>query len=69
MSGHVSTFIVNGGRYDQIFWTEDFNPGMQKVLDAIERALKDSRLNRSRPIRITASPCMKCARVYQSAIC
>ena len=36
MSGHVSTFIVNGGRYDQIFWTEDFNPGMQKVLDAVE---------------------------------
>ena len=24
MSGHVSTFIVNGGRYDRIIWTEDF---------------------------------------------
>ena len=36
MSGHISTFIVNGGRYDQIFWTEDFNPGMQKVLDAVD---------------------------------
>ena len=36
MSGHVSTFIVNGGRYDKIFWTEDFNAGMQDVLDAIE---------------------------------
>jgi hypothetical protein len=29
MSGHISTFVVNGGRYDHIFWTEDFNAGMQ----------------------------------------
>ena len=36
MSGHVSTFIANGGRYDAIFWTEQFNDGMQGVLDAIE---------------------------------
>jgi len=36
MSGHISTFIVNGGRYDNIFWTEQFNDGMQSVLDAIE---------------------------------
>ncbi|TCP38653.1 sulfotransferase family protein [Rhodovulum marinum] len=36
MSGHVSTFIVNGGRYDHIFATETFNDGMQKVLDAVE---------------------------------
>ncbi|MFK7746543.1 MAG: sulfotransferase family protein [Roseobacter sp.] len=36
MSGHVSTFIVNGGRYDSIIWTESFNDGMQTVLDAIE---------------------------------
>ena len=36
MSGHVSTFIVNGGRYDRIFWTEKFNEGMQGVLDSIE---------------------------------
>ncbi len=36
MSGHVSTFIVNGGRYDRIFHTEAFNEGMQAVLDAIE---------------------------------
>ena len=35
-SGHVSTFIVNGGRYDQIFWTEKFNDGMQSVLDAVD---------------------------------
>ena len=36
MAGHVSTFIVNGGRYNHIFFTEDFNPGMQVVLDNIE---------------------------------
>ncbi|MGC8201716.1 sulfotransferase family protein [Aliiroseovarius sp. PTFE2010] len=36
MSGHVSTFIVNGGRYDNIFFTEKFNEGMQSVLDAID---------------------------------
>ncbi|MBF9044870.1 sulfotransferase family 2 domain-containing protein [Rhodobacterales bacterium HKCCE4037] len=38
MSGHVSTFVVNGGRYDKIFWTESFNDGMQDVLDATENA-------------------------------
>jgi len=36
MSGHVSTFIVNGGRYDKIFWTESFNDGMGDVLGEIE---------------------------------
>ena len=36
MSGHVSTFIVNGGRYDRIFWTEAFNDGMAGVLAAVE---------------------------------
>jgi len=36
MSGHVSTFIVNGGHYDRIIWTEHFNDGMQSVLDRIE---------------------------------
>ena len=35
-SGHVSTLIRNGGRYDNIFWTEAFNDGMQVVLDATE---------------------------------
>jgi hypothetical protein len=35
MAGHVSTFIANGGRYDQIFWTERFNDGMGKVLDGL----------------------------------
>ncbi len=33
MSGHVATFIVNGGRYDAIFHTERFDEGMQGVLD------------------------------------
>lgn len=36
MSGHVSTFITNGGRYDKIFWTEAFNDGMGDVLSSIE---------------------------------
>lgn len=34
MSGHVATFIVNGGRYDRIFWTEKFENGMAHVLKA-----------------------------------
>ncbi|GAA6209187.1 sulfotransferase family protein [Cognatishimia sp. WU-CL00825] len=37
-SGHVSTYIVNGGRYDQIIWTEKFDDGMRTVLDQIEVA-------------------------------
>ena len=45
MSGHISTFIANGGRYDQIFHTETFADGMQSVLDMIETpvpvAIKD----------------------------
>ncbi|WP_375687783.1 sulfotransferase family protein [Pseudooceanicola sp. LIPI14-2-Ac024] len=36
MSGHISTFVQNGGRYDAIFWTERFDEGMQGVLDRIE---------------------------------
>ncbi len=36
VSGHVSTLIVNGGRYDHIAHTEEFTPGMQAVLDVIE---------------------------------
>ncbi|MDP2087580.1 MAG: sulfotransferase family protein [Gemmobacter sp.] len=40
MSGHISTFIVNGGRYNSIFFTEDFNRGMQGVLDAIQTPVK-----------------------------
>ena len=40
MAGHVSTFIVNGGRYDHIFFTEDFDAGMQHVLSNIKTAHK-----------------------------
>ncbi len=36
MSGHVSTFIANGGRYDRIFWVERFNEGMQDVLNQVD---------------------------------
>jgi hypothetical protein len=36
MSGHIATFIANGGRYDHIFFTEKFDEGMQVVLDRIE---------------------------------
>ena len=36
MSSHISTFVVNGGLYDKIFWTEQFNEGMQIVLDSIQ---------------------------------
>ncbi len=32
MSGHISTFIANGGSYDRIFFTEKFNDGMSGVL-------------------------------------
>lgn len=40
MSGHISTFIVNGGRYDKIFWTEHFNDGMSDVLKSIKTKKK-----------------------------
>ena len=40
MSGHISTFIVNGGSYDNIFWTESFNEGMQDVLNHIKTPKK-----------------------------
>ena len=42
MSGHIATFIANGGQYDQIFWTEKFDAGMQTVLDHIETPHKVS---------------------------
>lgn len=35
-SGHVSTYIANGGTYDLIFWTEKFTEGMQTVLDRVQ---------------------------------
>ena len=40
MSGHIATFIVNGGRYDRIVHTEHFNDGMQQVLDAIDTPVR-----------------------------
>ena len=40
MSSHIATFIVNGGRYHQIFFTEKFNDGMKTVLDATETPVK-----------------------------
>lgn len=40
MSGHVGTFIANGGRYDHVVFTEKFNEGMQVVLDHIETPVK-----------------------------
>ncbi|NCQ24191.1 MAG: hypothetical protein COW54_16935 [Rhodobacteraceae bacterium CG17_big_fil_post_rev_8_21_14_2_50_63_15] len=36
MSGHLATFVINGGTFDRIFWTEAFNDGMQGVLNAVE---------------------------------
>lgn len=36
MSGHISTLILNGGQFDHIFTTEEFKPGMQAVLDAVD---------------------------------
>lgn len=36
MAGHISTFIVNGGRYDRIIATETFNQGMGAVLGAVQ---------------------------------
>jgi len=39
-SGHVSTLINNGGRYDHIFWTEKFNEGMEHVLKSIKTPKK-----------------------------
>ena len=40
VSGHVSTLVGNGGRYDHIFFTETFNEGMQTVLDTIKTPKK-----------------------------
>ena len=40
MAGHISTFIVNGGTYDSIFWTEQFDDGMGKLLKQIKTKKK-----------------------------
>ena len=36
MSGHISTFILNGGRYDRILFTETLNDGMRDLLEQVE---------------------------------
>ncbi|MFS4438129.1 sulfotransferase family protein [Paracoccaceae bacterium GXU_MW_L88] len=36
VSGHVGTFVSNGGRFDKVISTEDFNAGMQEVLSHVE---------------------------------
>lgn len=35
-SGHASTLIVNGGKYDKIITTEDFKTGMKDVMKHVE---------------------------------
>ncbi|MEO0866374.1 MAG: sulfotransferase family protein [Pseudomonadota bacterium] len=35
MAGHASTLVNNGGRYDIVFATEEFGPGMSSVLDRV----------------------------------
>ncbi len=36
VAGHASTLVVNGGRYNQIISTENFQDGMKEVLKNIE---------------------------------
>ena len=36
ISGHAATLVVNGGRYDSIFATENFKEGMQDVLNHLD---------------------------------
>lgn len=36
MAGHVSTFIVNGGRYNKIIFTETFDEGMAEVVKKMQ---------------------------------
>jgi len=36
VSGHASTLVNNGGRYDVIIATEDFTAGMEEVLKRFE---------------------------------
>lgn len=38
MAGHVATLLNNGGKYDRVFATEDFNGGMAGVLHGIDLA-------------------------------
>ena len=36
MSSHATEFIVNGGRFDKIFWTETFRDGMESIMNTVE---------------------------------
>ena len=36
IADHLSTLVVNGGRFDSIFWVERFDNGMQQVLDRVK---------------------------------
>ncbi|WP_069300154.1 sulfotransferase family protein [Neptunicoccus sediminis] len=36
VSGHASTLIVNGGRYDKVITTENFKEGMKEVMKNVE---------------------------------
>lgn len=47
MSGHVGTFIANGGTYDRVIWTEAFEDGMTEVLANMEMR---------HPVDLTAVP-------------
>ncbi len=40
ISGHMYTFVANGGRFDQIFSTEQFTQGMGKVLASFQDKAK-----------------------------
>ncbi len=40
MASHVATLVANGGRYDRIFCVEDFDAGMQGVLDAAQTPVR-----------------------------
>ena len=37
MSGHISTYIANGGKFNRIISTEGFNDGMGQVLSEIDQ--------------------------------
>ena len=47
VSGHASTLIANGGRYDTIISTEDFKTGMREVLQ---------RFHQKHPVDLDAMP-------------
>ena len=36
IADNLSTLVVNGGRFDSIFWVERFVDGMQQVLDRVK---------------------------------